>query len=357
MHRRSVLVGGFALAIANSFSGAANAAIARKENAMKQHLVETSTINMNVVEEGSGPAILFCHGFPETSYSWRHQISALAKAGFRAIAPDMRGYGGSDRPEAADEYTVFHLVGDMVALLDALGEHQAVIVGNDWGATVAWQAVQMRPDRFRGVISMSVPLMGRSPIAPSRIFPQTPDAELYTLYFQQPGKAEAELERDTRQTLRKVLFAASGDAGPRKEGDSTPNPFGMVSRSAGLLAPLPDPHDLPTWLTKADLDAYVAAFSVSGFRGGLNYYRNLDRNWQLQASLADVKVNVPALFIAGERDTGLQIPGMTEIISAMPTLAPRLREPMFVTKAGHWLPQERPDIVNAAIIAFARSLA
>ncbi|ONF97121.1 alpha/beta fold hydrolase [Sphingomonas jeddahensis] len=320
---------------------------------MKQRHVETSTIKMNVVDEGHGPAILLCHGFPETSYAWRHQIEALAKAGFRAIAPDMRGYGGSEQPRAVDEYSVFHVVGDMIALLDVLGEQHAVIVGNDWGATIAWQAAQMRPDRFRGVVALSVPIMGRPPVPPTRIFPRSDDAELYTLYFQEPGVAEAELERDTRRTLRKLLFAASGDAGPRQPGDATPNPFGMVSRDDGLLAPLPDPKELPAWLSEADLDVYADAFTRAGFRGGLNYYRNLDRNWQLQAALAGIKVELPALFIAGERDTGLQIPGMSEIIKAVPTLAPRIRAPLIIEGAGHWVAQERPDSVSAAIIEFA----
>lgn len=321
---------------------------------MNQRLVETSTIRMNVVEEGDGPAVLLCHGFPETSYAWRHQVRALAEAGFRAIAPDMRGYGGSDKPEAVDEYSLLHIVGDMVALLDALGKEHAIIVGNDWGATVAWQAAQMRPDRFRGVVALSVPMMGRPPVPPTRIFPQTQDAHFYTLYFQEPGMAEAELEKDIRRTLRMLLFAASGDAGPRRPGDTTPNPFGMVSRRDGLLGPLPDPEHLPTWLNEADLDVYAEAFTNSGLRGGLNYYRNLDRNWQLQASLSGVKVEVPALFIAGARDTGMHMPGMAEIIQAMPALAPRVREPLILDGGGHWLPQECPDQVSAAVIAFAR---
>jgi pimeloyl-ACP methyl ester carboxylesterase len=320
---------------------------------MNERLVDTGTIKMNVMEEGRGPAVLLCHGFPETSYAWRHQVTALAKAGFRAIAPDMRGYGGTDRPDGVEEYSVFHIVGDMIALLDTLGERNALIVGNDWGATVAWQAAQMRPDRFRGVVAMSVPLMGRMPAPPSQIFLQTDDAELYPLYFQKPGVAEAEFERDTRLTLRKLIFGASGDAGPRKPGDATPNPFAMVSRKDGLLAPLPEPRELPSWLSATDLDVLVHAFERSGFRGGLNYYRNLDRNWQLQAALAGVEVEVPALFIAGERDTGLHIPGMVEIIEAMPTLAPRIHAPLIIPGGGHWLPQECPEQVNAAIIEFA----
>ena len=143
---------------------------------------------------GEGPLVLFCHGFPETSYAWRHQVGALAAAGFRAVAPDMRGYGGTERPDAVNQYTSFHLVGEMVALLDVLGEQTALIVGNDWGATVAWQAAQMRPDRFRGIVALGVPMMDRPAAAPTSLFPQNDDALFYTLYFQQPGVAEAEFE-------------------------------------------------------------------------------------------------------------------------------------------------------------------
>lgn len=321
---------------------------------MYRRSIETRTIRMNVLERGQGPCVLFCHGFPETSHAWRHQIPALAEAGFRAIAPDMRGYGGTDCPSAIDEYTVFHLVGDMVALLDALDVQTTVIVGNDWGATVAWQAAQMRPDRFRGVVAINVPMMGQPPVAPTRLFPQTDDAQLYTLYFQEPGSAEAELERDIRQTLRKILFSASGDAGARQPGDGTPNPFGMVSRRHGLLSPLPD--TMPDWLTVADLEMFAKDFAKSGFRGGLNYYRNLDRNWQLQASLTGAEVEIPALFMIGERDTGLAIPGMREILDAMPQLVPQLTRQMMIPDAGHWLPQERPDLVNEAIIKFIQNI-
>lgn len=323
---------------------------------MLQRMIETATLRMNITEAGEGPLVLFCHGFPETSHAWRHQIAALAEAGFHAVAPDMRGYGSTESPDEIGAYTVFDLVSDMVALLDALGDEKAVIVGNDWGATVAWQAALMRPDRFRGVVAMSVPMMGQPPVPPTKIFPATPDHLLYVLYFQQPGLAEAEFERDVGSTLRKIYSAASGEAGPRLQGDGTPNPFGMVSRTAGLLADLPDNETPPAWLPKADLDVMVDAFSATGFRGGLNYYRNLDRNWELQKALAGLKVSIPALFMAGERDTGLAIPGMREIIEAMPALVPDLRKTQFVHGAGHWLPQERPGIVNQAIIDFIGSL-
>jgi pimeloyl-ACP methyl ester carboxylesterase len=327
-----------------------------QEAGMQHSMIETATLKMRVLEAGEGPLVLFCHGFPETSHAWRHQVSALADAGFYAVAPDMRGYGGTDSPEAIGAYTLVDLVADMVALTDALGAEKAVIVGNDWGATVAWQAALMRPDRFRAVAALSVPMMGQPPVPPTRIFPATPDQLFYLLYFQDAGVAEAEFERDAALTLAKIYHAASGDAGPRLAGDGTPNPFGMVSRAAGLLAGIPEAENLPAWLPQSDLDVFSEAFKASGFRGGLNYYRNLDRNWELAKAFAGLKVTVPALFMAGERDTGLAIPGMREIIAAMPELVPDLRRTEFVPGAGHWLPLERPEVVSEALTAFILSL-
>ncbi|WP_416408366.1 alpha/beta fold hydrolase [Agrobacterium rosae] len=316
---------------------------------MRQRMIKTKTLNMNILEAGEGPLVVLCHGFPETSHAWRHQIAALAEAGFHAVAPDMRGYGQTETPQDWAQFTVFDLVADMVALVDALGEDKATIIGNDWGATIAWQAALLRPDRFHKVVAMGVPLMGQPPVAPSAIFPTTDDALLYALYFQQ-DEALAELDRDPETTLRKIYYAASGEAGPRQPGDDTPNPFGMVSRKLGLLADLPDRP--VSWLTESDWQVLVSAFTASGFMGGLNYYKNLDRNWQLQHALSGLKVIVPALFMVGERDTGLAIPGMKEMIDAMPSLAPALQRTQIVPGAGHWLPQEAPDVVNKAIIEF-----
>src|ERR1700726_1455392 len=163
--------------------------------------LETNGIRMHLAEQGEGPLVVLCHGFPESWYSWRHQLPAVAAAGFHAVAPDMRGYGQTDRPEPIDQYTLFHLVGDMVGLLDELGEKQAVIAGHDWGAPVAWHAALMRPDRFRAVIGLSVPYRPRGSVAPTTVMPQNADASFYQLYFQAPGVAEAELEADTRASL------------------------------------------------------------------------------------------------------------------------------------------------------------
>jgi pimeloyl-ACP methyl ester carboxylesterase len=327
-----------------------------KEIPMNEKTIATRTLKTSILDAGSGPLVLMCHGFPETKHAWRHQIVALAKAGYRAVAPDMRGYGGTEAPEREDQYSVIHAVGDMVALLDALGERTAVIVGHDWGASIAWQAALMRPDRFRAVAALSVPIMGQPPVPPSKIFPQNADALFYTLYFQDPAAAEVEFNRDVRLTLGKLLHAASGEAGPRKPGDATPNPFGMVSRKTGLLPSLPSPGRLPEWLQPEDFEHLVTAFESRGFRNALNYYRNLDRNWELQQAAVGQTVNVPAVFMIGERDTGLSIPGMDTIIAAMPRLVPELRGSHVLLEAGHWLQQERPSEVSQLLLQFLGTL-
>lgn len=323
---------------------------------MIEKTINTRTISISVLEAGEGPLVVLCHGFPETKRAWRHQITALAKAGYRVVAPDLRGFGATDRPAEEEHYTVFHGVGDLVALLDALGEQQAVLVGHDWGATIAWQAALMRPDRFRAVAALSVPFMGQPPVPPSQIFPRNDQALFYTLYFQERQGAEVEFERDVALTLRKILYAASGEAGPRKPGDGTPNPFGMVDRKSGLLPSLPDPKTLPAWLPQGEFDELVHAFENSGFTGGLNYYRNLDRNWFLQQATIGQKLSVPALFLIGERDTGLAIPGMDQIIAAMPEMVPGLLGSHVIEGAGHWLQQERPEEVTSLLLDFLKVL-
>lgn len=321
----------------------------------KKRLLEVNGLKLQVTEQGEGPLVLLCHGFPETAYAWRHQLPALAQAGYRAVALDMRGYGGSDSPNDPAAFTVLDVVGDLAALLKVLKEKSAVVVGGDWGATVAWQAAQLRPDLFRGVAALGVPMMARAPMRPSSLFPKTESAVFYTHYFCEPGVGEQEFERDASATLLKIYFAASGEAGPRDD-PATPNPFGMVKRGGSLLDSLPTPVRLPYWLSQLDLDVFAASFQSSGFRGGLNYYRNLDRNWELQAALEEKRVEVPALYLVGERDTGLAIPGMDQIINAMPKLVPNLKASIVVPRAGHWLQQEAPDEVNAALVGFLRSL-
>jgi len=313
--------------------------------------VATNGIQMHLAEAGSGPLVLLCHGFPELWYSWRHQLSALAEAGFRLVAPDMRGYGRTDAPEAIDQYTIFHLVGDMVGLLDALGAEQAVIAGHDWGAVVAWHAAQLRPDRFRAVIGLSVPFRARGSARPTSVMPRTDDAMWYQLYFQAPGVAEAEYDHNVRTSFRIGRINVSGDAPPR------PQPFGMVPLLGGLFGRVPPvPLPLPAWLTEADVDFYTAEFTRAGFRGGLNWYRNIDRNWELLAPFDGLKVTVPAHYIAGDRDPVVKFPGMDRHIADLAKFVPQLRRTIMLPGCGHLTQEERAGEVNIAMIDFLRSL-
>lgn len=307
--------------------------------------VETNGIRLHIAEQGEGPLVLLCHGFPESWYSWRHQLAALAAAGFRAVAPDMRGYGQSDRPAEIDKYTLLHLVGDMVGLLDALEAPSAAIAGHDWGAPVAWHAALLRPDRFRAVIGLSVPYRPRGSKRPSSAMPQTDDAVFYQLYFQQPGIAEAELSRDVRRTLRMLL---------RTPGKEVPQKAAMVPRSGGWLTAMPEPGALPEWLSEADLDFYAKEYERTGFSGGLNWYRNIDRNWELLAPWHRARVEVPALYVAGERDLVLAFPGAKEVIQQLSRYVPALRRTVILPQCGHWTQQEKPEEVNAALISFLR---
>ncbi len=310
-----------------------------------QRLIETNGIHLNIAEQGEGPLVLLCHGFPESWYSWRHQIGALAAAGFRAVAPDMRGYGKSDRPEPIDQYTIFHLIGDLIGLLDALQAPTAIIVGHDWGAAIAWQAARLRPDRFRAVACLSVPYRPRGPAPPTSVMPRTAEAQSYQLYFQEAGVAETELERDPRLTVRSMLYGASGEGAAAfraaaASGGAAPN-VGMVPRRGGMLPAAGTPVPLPAWLIEADIDFYAGEFKRSGFRGPLNYYRNYDRNWELLAAFTDLKVTVPALYVAGDHDMVLAAPGTAEYLKNLKQFVPDLRNIQMLPGCGDGLKKNR----------------
>jgi epoxide hydrolase A/B len=323
---------------------------------VSHRMIETNGIRMHIAECGSGPTVVLCHGFPESWYSWRHQLAALAEAGFHAIAPDMRGYGQTDRPEVIDQYTLLHLAGDIVGLLNALGAADAVIIGHDWGAPVAWSCALLRPDRVRAVAGLSVPFRPRLPVRPTSVMPQTADAVFYQLYFQTPGVAEAEFERAVRRSIRNLLYSASGDAPRPPSAGQLGYEVGMVPRQGGFLDRTLGPVLLPAWLTEADIDFYVAEFTRTGFRGGLNWYRNIDRSWELMAPFAGKQITVPALFMAGDRDLVVGFRGMDQVITNLPHSVPNLRGTIFLPGCGHWTQQERPREVNAAILDFLRGL-
>lgn len=325
-----------------------------------QRSIEANGIRISIAEQGSGPLVVLCHGFPESWYSWRHQMAALAQAGFRVVAPDMRGYGASDCPAAIDQYTIFHLAGDLIGVLDALDARSAVVVGHDVGASVAWQAAQLRPDRIRAVAALSVPFRPRGKQRPTDAMPRSAEAEFYMLYFQKPGLAEAEFEADPRLTIRSMLYGASGNgvAAARTAtatAGAVPN-LGMVPHGGRFLRGTAAPATLPPWLSENDVDYYAAQFRRTGFRGPLNYYRNLDRNWEISASLTGAPVTVPALYIGGDHDFIAMAPGMDQLLANLKHFVPGLRSIHMLQGCGHWTQQERPDEVNAALLDFIRAL-
>jgi pimeloyl-ACP methyl ester carboxylesterase len=319
-------------------------------------MVEANGIRIHLAESGAGPLVLLCHGFPESWYSWRSQLTALADAGYHAVAPDMRGYGQTDRPQEIEGYTLFHLVGDMVGILDALKADKAVVAGHDWGAPVAWHSALLRPDRFRGVVGLSVPFRPRGQVRPTSVMPQTDQSLFYQLYFQTAGVAEAELERDPRRTIRSLLYSGSGDAPRRADNALGREAPGMVPRTGGFLTRTIDPAELPAWLSEKDIDFYAGEFARVGFRGALNWYRNIDRNWELMAPFAGLRVTVPALYVAGDRDLVVAFAGMDKLIPNLKTFVPDLRGATMLPGCGHWTQQERANEVNSAILGFLRDL-
>ena len=304
---------------------------------------------MHVAEQGEGPLVVLCHGFPELWYSWRHQLPALAAAGFRAVAPDQRGYGGTDRPDDVAAYTILHCAGDIVGLVDALGERAAVIVGHDWGAPVAWTCALLRPDVFRAVALLSVPYAPRGDERPTDALRRfAGEQQFYQEYFQRPGVAEAELEADVRTNLLTFIWANSGDAPPDRRWQP------VFPKDAGCLDAVTPPERLPSWLGEADLDVFARAFARTGFTGGLNWYRNADRSWDLTALLRGARLRQPSLFAAGSEDLGVAM--LRDRWDALETFMPGLRSKVLVPGAGHWLQQERAAEVSALLVDFLRGL-
>ena len=321
---------------------------------IRHRQLQVGALSMHLAEAGEGPPVLLCHGFPECWYSWRHQLGALADAGYHAIAPDMRGYGRTDAPQPVEAYTLLHLIGDMTGLLDALGEPRAVIVGHDWGALVAWHAAQLRPDRFRAVVGMSVPFLPRTPVRPTTLMKaMAGDRFFYVLYFQEPGKAEAELDPRARDMLRGMLFTGSASIDPEHLRSL------QLPRSAKFMDGMQIPETLPEWLGEDDLAVYVGEFERTGFRGGLNWYRNFDRNWELLAPFGDLRIRVPSLFIGGLRDavvTGPELHGEGPAVKLLGSFCDDLRGKVLIEGAGHWTQQEAPEATNAALTGFLARL-
>jgi pimeloyl-ACP methyl ester carboxylesterase len=302
---------------------------------------------LSVVDVGSGPPVILAHGFPELAYSWRHQIGPIADAGYRVLAPDQRGYGRSSRPVDVTDYDIIHLTDDLLALLDDVGEEQAVFVGHDWGSMVVWALAQRAPERVAGVVGMSVPFVPRSDGPPIEMMRAVfGDLFFYMLYFQEPEVPDAELGGDPATMMRRMLAGLGAGAAPAEVDMFAPRAEG------GFLPRLPEPAELPSWLSPAELDHYVAEFTRTGFTGGINWYRNLDRNWALTEDLAGATVTVPALFIAGGADPVLLMTPLT----AMEERVPDLRGSVIIDGAGHWVQQEEPDAVNGPLLEFLASV-
>ncbi|MFI0914510.1 alpha/beta fold hydrolase [Streptomyces abikoensis] len=323
-------------------------------SAVEHSTVEVNGIRLHIAEQGRGPLVLLLHGFPESWYSWRHQFGPLAEAGYRVVAPDQRGYGRSEQPEAIDAYSIFHLTGDVIALIHALGEESAVVVGHDWGAPVAWHTALFRPDVVRGVVGLSVPPVPRGPVPPLTALGSVLGDGFYQIYFQEPGRADAELAADPTAVFRRLLVGASGDS-PVTD---PPRPW-VIAKGESLLGTMPEPDGLPGWLTEDDIAAFAREYANHGdhaFTGGLNWYRNIDRNWELTAPFQNRAIDVPALYMAGDRDVVRSFPGMDQVIANLEHLVPKLHRSVTLPGCGHWTQQERPHEVNAALLDFLGTL-
>lgn len=314
-------------------------------------LVPSPAGRIHLVEQGSGPLVLLVHGFPESWYSWRHQLPALAAAGYRAVAVDVRGYGRSSRPGAVEAYRMVHLVEDTVAVVHALGERTAVVVGHDWGAAVAANSALLRPDVFRAVGLLSVPYAPRGGPRPSEVFPLLggPDQEFYVSYFQRPGRAEAEIEPDVRGWLAGIYAALSAETMPAP-GAPDPHFVGPGGRMRDRFPAGP----LPSWLSEQDLDFYAEEFERTGLTGALSRYRAMDRDWEDLAEYDGAPVTQPSLFVGGAQDASTT--WLADAIEAYPTTLPGLVASHLLEGCGHWIQQERPEEVNRLLIEWLASL-
>ncbi|MGW2402387.1 alpha/beta fold hydrolase [Kitasatospora sp. NPDC001664] len=312
-----------------------------------RYVESASGLRMHVAEAGTGPLVLLLHGFPEGWYSWRHQLTALAEAGYHAVAPDQRGYGRTGGPDAVDQYTILQLAGDALGLIPALGADRAVVVGHDWGAPVAWHTALFRPDLVRGVAGLSVPPYPRMPVRPTELFRKVFGDAYYMLHFQRPGVADAELARDPATTFRRLLAGRAADPA-----GLTP----LVPEGKGFLDAFRSPETLPAWLTEADLAHFAAEYTASGFTRPLNWYRNLDRNWELTAPWQNARIRTPALLVVGDRDLVVANDAAKALIATLDQHVPELAAPVWLTDCGHWTQQEKPAEVNAALLRFLDDL-
>lgn len=309
----------------------------------KPRFIETNGIRMAVYEKGAGFPVVFSHGFPELAYSWRHQLGPVADAGFHAIAPDQRGYGRTDRPEKIDQYTIEHLTGDLAGLLDALGHEKAVFCGHDWGGLVVWMMPLLHPDRVAGVIGVNTPFIPRSPVPPIQMMRSMRGENNYIVAFQEPGVADAILEKDVQKTFTAFLRGGglfNAEEFAKLPPDAPERNFELLSMVQAPVETYPGHLIVP----EEALDYYVKTFEKTGFTGGINWYRNIDRNWELTEDV-EYKVEAPSLYIGAEDDVVLP-PSMA---NGMERWVPNL-EKHVIKDCGHWTQQEKPEELNRVII-------
>lgn len=315
--------------------------------------VNAGELSLRVAVEGEGPLVLMVHGFPESWFSWRHQMGPIAAAGFTAAAIDVRGYGGSDKPQPAEAYAMERMVADVAGAVEALSPGApAVLIGHDWGAPIVWNSALIRPDRVRAVAGLSVPYTGVPQQSFSRMIAEVFTSRgkfFYQHYFQDQGVAEAEMQADVRGALRKFYYAISGDA---------PDGTWPNDKVVGdpLLLRLPDPEPFPAWLTPADLDYFVGEFEGSGFRGPINRYRNHDRDFAYLKQFQGRTIDQPSLFIGGQRDLVLTMFGRVDFVPLMKTQLTDLRGHDILPGCGHWTQQERPEAVNERLLTWLKGL-
>ncbi|WP_030864297.1 alpha/beta fold hydrolase [Streptomyces sp. NRRL S-37] len=324
--------------------------MSRKATEITHRLVPSPGGRIHLVEQGSGPLVLLVHGFPESWYSWRHQLPALAAAGYRAVAVDVRGYGRSSRPAEIEAYRMTALVEDNVAVVRALGEESAVVVGHDWGATIAANSALLAPGVFRAVGLLSVPYTPRGGPRPRDVFAgMGGDEEFYVSYFQEPGRAEAEIEPDVRGWLAGFYAALSADTMPAP---GAPDPH-FVGQGGTLRDRFPAGR-LPGWLSERDLDVYAGEFERTGMTGALNRYRNMDRDWEDLAAYDGAPITQPSLFAGGGLDASTT--WLADAIEAFPVTLPGLVSSHVLDGCGHWIQQERPDDVNRLLTEWLAAL-
>ena len=325
---------------------------------VKHHDVDALGTRIHVAEIGEGPMVLFVHGFPESWYSWRHQLPAVAAAGYRAVAIDVRGYGRSSAPAAVEDYRMVRHTADNVGVVRALGEDSAVIVGHDWGAPIAWSSALLRPDIFTALGLVSVPYNARSDFKPSAAFRMMGgNEEFYIEYFQEPGRAEAEMEVDLGHWLLGMYYAASGDGVRARVASADSSGGRFTVAPGGKLSDRfiwPEPGTWPHWMSEADFDYYASEFKRTGMSGGLNRYRNVDRDWEDMAAFDGAPISQPSLFVGGEVD-GPTVWGAGSI-AKFPQTMPNLHKSVILDGIGHWVQQEAADELNAELLDFLVAL-